>query len=91
MPNIYIGGNGSRILHWLANGEFKPDSDSCGYLKDILLAASGFDPKSLFDLEITPKLNMKLPQDWLMSGRFSSQLNVSLTFWQEKFLRKMKK
>ena len=55
MPNIYIGGNGSRILHWLANGEFKPDSDSCGHLKDILLTASGFDPKSLFDLEITPK------------------------------------
>ena len=55
MPNIYIGGNGSRILHWLANGEFKPDRDSCGHLKDILLTASGFDPKSLFDLEITPK------------------------------------
>ena len=54
MPNIYIGGNGSRILHWLANGEFKPDSDSCGHLKDILLTASGFDPESLFDLEITP-------------------------------------
>ncbi|MDE0636816.1 MAG: hypothetical protein OXI43_13345 [Candidatus Poribacteria bacterium] len=54
MPNIYIGGNGSRILHWLANGEFKPDSASCGPLKDILLTASGFDPKSLFDLEITP-------------------------------------
>lgn len=55
MPNIYIGGNGSRILNWLANGEFKPDSDSCGHLKDILLTASGFDPRSLFDLEITPK------------------------------------
>ena len=55
MPNIYIGGNGSRILHWLANGEFKPDNYSCGHLKDILLTASGFDPKSLFDLEITPK------------------------------------
>ena len=55
MPNIYIGGNGSRILHWLANGEFKPDSDSCEHLKDILLTASGFDPKNLFDLEITPK------------------------------------
>lgn len=54
VPNIYIGGNGSRILHWLANGEFKPDSYSCGHLKDILLTASGFDPKSLFDLEITP-------------------------------------
>ena len=55
MPNIYIGGNGSRILHWLANGEFKPDSNSCGHLKDILLTASGFDTESLFDLEITPK------------------------------------
>ena len=54
MPNIYIGGNGSRILHWLANGEFKPNSHSCGHLKDILLSASGFDPESYFDLEITP-------------------------------------
>ena len=55
MPNIYIGGNGSRILHWLANGEFKPDNYSCGHLKDILLTASGFDPENLFDLEITPE------------------------------------
>ena len=39
----------------MANGEFKPNIDSCGHLKDILLTASGFDPKSLFDLEITPK------------------------------------
>ena len=54
MPNVYIGGNGSRILHWLANGEFKPDSYSCGHLKDILLAASGFDSERYFDLEITP-------------------------------------
>ena len=54
MPNIYIGGNGSRILHWLANGEFKPNSHSCGHLKDILLSASDFDPESYFDLEITP-------------------------------------
>ena len=54
MPNIYIGGNGSRILHWLANGEFKPNSHSCGHLKNFLLTASGFDPESLFDLEITP-------------------------------------
>lgn len=55
MPNIYIGGNGSRILHWLANGEFKADGDSCGHLKDILLTASGFDTERLFDLEITPR------------------------------------
>ena len=54
MPNIYIGGNGSRILHWLANGEFKPNSHSYGHLKNILLTASCFDPESYFDLEITP-------------------------------------
>lgn len=54
MPNIYIGGNGSRILHWLANGEFKPNNHSCGHLKDILLSASGFNPENYFELEITP-------------------------------------
>ena len=54
MPNIYIGGNGARILHWLENGAFKPNSDSCRHLKGILLTASGFDPESYFDLEITP-------------------------------------
>ena len=54
MPNIYIGGNGSRILHWLANGDFKPNSHSYGHLKDILLTASGFDPERYFALEITP-------------------------------------
>ncbi len=54
MPNIYIGGNGARILHWLENGKFKQGSDSGVHLKDILLTASGFDPESYFDLEITP-------------------------------------
>ena len=54
MPNIYIGGNGSRILHWLANGEFKPNNHSYGHLKNILLTASCFNPESYFDLEITP-------------------------------------
>ena len=55
MPHVYIGGNGSRILHWLANGEFKPGSDSCRDLKDVLRIASGFDPESPFNLKITPK------------------------------------
>ena len=54
MPNIYIGGNGSRILHWLANGAFKPNGPNGVHLKDILLTASGFDPESSFALEITP-------------------------------------
>ena len=55
MPNVYIGGNGSRILHWLANGHFTPDSENGKYLKDIILAASGFDLNAIFDLQITPQ------------------------------------
>ena len=54
MPNVYIGGNGSRILHWLANGDFGPYSENNRCLKEIILTASGFDPNSLFDLKITP-------------------------------------
>ena len=55
MPNVYIGGNGSRILHWLANGNFGPRSENNRHLKGIILAASGFDRDSLFDLQITPQ------------------------------------
>lgn len=55
MPNVYIGGNGSRILHWLANGNFTQDSVNKKYLKDIILAASGFDPNAIFEFQITPQ------------------------------------
>ena len=81
MPNIYIGGNGSRILHWLANGEFKPDSGSCGHLKDILLTASGFDPESLFDLEITPN-----PKHEAAAGLVDAQVILEATESQFDFL-----
>ena len=81
MPNIYIGGNGSRILHWLANGEFKPDSDSCGHLKDILLTASGFDPKSFFDLEITPN-----PKHEAAAGLVDTRIILKSTEHQFGFL-----
>ncbi|MYF56317.1 hypothetical protein F4225_11360 [Candidatus Poribacteria bacterium] len=38
----------------MANGNFKQNSQIGQHLKDILLAASSSDPKSYFDLEITP-------------------------------------
>ena len=53
MPSVYIGGNGSRILHWLAKGQFKPDSGSRKFLKQIVLEASGFSRDDPFDLEIS--------------------------------------
>lgn len=81
MPNIYIGGNGSRILHWLANGEFKPNSESCGHLKDTLLTASGFDPESLFYLEITPN-----PKHEAAAGLVDAQVILESTERQFDFL-----
>lgn len=54
MPSVYIGGNGARILHWLANGKFESDEISKKRLKQILLDASGFDTDlNRFDLEIS--------------------------------------
>ena len=53
MPSVYIGGNGARILHWLANGNFGSHSENNKHLKQVILAASGFDRSDLFNLEIT--------------------------------------
>ena len=53
MPSVYIGGNGARILHWLANGNFGSHSENNNHLKQVILAASGFDRSDLFNLEIT--------------------------------------
>lgn len=55
MPNVYIGGNGARILHWLDNGNFKQDSESNRHLKEIIIAASDFNENDIFTLEITPQ------------------------------------
>ena len=55
MPNVYIGGNGARILHWLANGDFTLNPENSKFLKEIILFASGFDRDSIFDLQITPE------------------------------------
>lgn len=53
MPSVYIGGNGSRMLHWLAYGKYKPDSTIKTLLKQVILDASGFADKEPFDVEIS--------------------------------------
>ena len=53
MPNVYIGGNGSRALDWLANGNFGPNSANYTHLMQVILNASDFDQNSIFKLETT--------------------------------------
>ena len=57
MPSIYIGGNGSKILHWMADGSFNPDNDTAlrcrKHLKHVIHKASGFDSDNHRGIEIS--------------------------------------
>ena len=90
MPSVYIGGNGARILNWLANGDFKKNETSKTRLKQILLDASGFDTDiGRFDLEISksPKeeaayglVQMKKNLDWTQDELNKTDVLAGETF-----------
>ncbi len=54
IPNVYIGGNGSRLLHWLASGSFKTSSPINHMLRGILLNVSELASKKDFGIHISP-------------------------------------
>ena len=75
MPSVYIGGNGARILNWLANGDFKKNETSKTRLKQILLDASEFDTDiGRFDLEIS-----KSPKEEAAYGLVQVKKNLDWT------------
>ncbi len=75
MPSVYIGGNGARILHWLANGKFDSNKTSKKRLKLILLDASGFDTGiDSFDLEIS-----KSPKEEASYGLVQAETDLEWT------------
>ena len=57
IPSIYIGGNGSKILHWIADGSFNPDNPMAllcrKHLKHVICEASGFDSDNSRGIEIS--------------------------------------
>ncbi|MCY4568786.1 MAG: hypothetical protein OXD49_10815 [Candidatus Poribacteria bacterium] len=56
IPSIYIGGNGSKILHWMADGNFNHDriASICRTnLKHVIRSASGFDSDNNRGIEIS--------------------------------------
>ena len=56
IPSIYIGGNGSKILHWMADGNFNHDriASICRTnLKRVIHSASGFDSDNNRGIEIS--------------------------------------
>ena len=60
IPSIYIGGNGSKILNWMARGSFNPDEEKgkrCRqHLKHVILMASEFaDNNRGIEISESPK------------------------------------
>jgi hypothetical protein len=55
LPDVYIGGNASRMFHWLDAGRYTIESDINLLFKTILLQASGFDDGD-FKIEISKNL-----------------------------------
>lgn len=56
IPNIYIGGNGCKILHWMAAGSFDGNaiaSRSKKHLKHVIREASEFDSDNNSDIVIS--------------------------------------
>jgi hypothetical protein len=52
IPDVYVGGNAARLLHWLAAGSYNRNSAINELFKRALLQASGFEGKSA-DFRVT--------------------------------------
>lgn len=59
MPDIYVGGNGSRIFSWICGGTFNPDNPYIEVFKDMLVATSGLSAVGFrIILSNTPKVEV---------------------------------
>lgn len=60
VPDIYIGGNGSRIFYWICGGEFNDDNVYISVFRDMLLQTSGLSAGYGFQfiLSDTPKIEV---------------------------------
>jgi hypothetical protein len=76
MPNVYLGGNAAKLLHWCALGEFAPELDIDKRLKHALLAATEF-PKSPFDIEISVEPKAEVAYGLLVDEQFVGTKTVS--------------
>ena len=58
LPSVYVGGNGARMLHWLADGRFRPTSQAVHAFEHLMRTATGFEEGN-FRMEVTPDSEMK--------------------------------
>jgi len=55
VPNIYVGGNGSKLLHWLASGKFTGDSAFHRLLESVFRTAFEVPTDGTLEIKISPE------------------------------------
>ena len=55
MPDIFVGGNGSRILNWLTGGTFSNANPFLDVLKDTILDSSHLATDSRFNIQFSER------------------------------------
>lgn len=60
VPDIFVGGNGSRIFTWLTGGVFDSSNPFMDVLKHMIVDSSGLDPDSRFRIQLSanPKIEV---------------------------------
>lgn len=60
VPDLYVGGNGSRILHWICGGNFDGENPYLAVFKDVVFTTSGLSEGWGFNLFLskTPKVEV---------------------------------
>ena len=78
LPHIFVGGNGSRIFHWLTIGSNIKGNIFLSVLENMLIKASGLEKHKQFylDLSLRPKVEVA-------SGMISDKPNHHEKFFDE--------
>jgi len=54
IPQVFVGGNGSNLFHWVARGAWTPASAVNGLFRDVFLEAAGLpDPQRHFAINLS--------------------------------------
>jgi hypothetical protein len=69
MPNVYLGGNGAKLMLWCNMGEFDPESRVIAHLKKMLAASTGF-AQTPFDIAISVQPKAEVAYGLLIDEQF---------------------
>lgn len=76
-PNIYIGGNGSQMFHWLDAGEYNERSSISQLFKMVFLSAAGLGKEEIVDIKISPLPKAEAAWGLVCATDLSSDWNSS--------------